>query len=794
MDHPQPLSAAETALSPVPKMTVDISSTNTEIRAKNICGSTHFDNSHVKTPSQSITTQNLEQLHTHQELRGETLLDLDEKADGATMNENHSSPTISGNEHSTLSAPVTTTAAITDNTSAAEATTSTGGDTLTLIREDLAAGHFNIPDINGQHIDHESPPPGTYRFPRASSPYYESLHRRRFSRTHLLPDSSLPFNSQVMEHVKDWAQLASTIQDEAKRKEVLDHVFEVLQKVWFEALRIGYDPGAISDNGLPPVTRAKPRKEIDPMKTPIFISRSYKQSELWAVTAGELEEAGVSENRVRRRAAGDLDLGDALLQEVLVDCEGVISKEDWYAVMERSELNPTGRSLFLYALFEVQWSRYSLEKLQKLYKKFHTRQQKENTQKRIDAEQERHDLFMALALEVNERTGSSRSPSPTPNQDRPKEVIEVDQNSDPHATLSAESGPDDVDIDTTELSTTPGLMSNEAESTAVLHITVGSDSGAASPTDLKRPLSLEVAEEKELLPLTKKLKSLESHPDTSRDVSIMSEKLDPTRQPVYPPHEGLAQEDQGFRRSTRKQSKKQLCLVTLHIPGGFNPADFSSEKVFSYKGFDYRYTRSSTLTQRRSMDEALHNYVQSWIKPQKGLDLTWRFGKYEALGGPHDDERKTVIHGFWDNKDGSKVEGAEWFYEGDGEWQPSVEVEAQQPMARGFIDDGDDDVLEEEEEEDAPAVPKITLVNKHLKNAIQERRSHGKRKTRNSGKKSKEKSKKRGRVGSLPAPSPLSQTVSSATSSSNKNSRSSRRATRSARKSSDGSDEDWHPD
>ncbi|KAI1622625.1 hypothetical protein EDD37DRAFT_482208 [Exophiala viscosa] len=648
---PRPTPAEGFSSTSDPRSTLE--TTPTQAQPKNLCRSTGLEESHVMASAQSIR-------------------------DEATVNGNPSPPKSCGDEYSPLTGTLTTAAKSFESTPPEEAAASTSGGTLALIQQDLVAGRFNIPDFNGQHIDLESPPSGTYRFPPASSPFYASPHRQRFSRTRLLPDSSLPFNIQIMEHVKDWAQFASTIQDESKRREVLDHVFEILQKVWFEALRIGYDPETIPGNGTrshtrgvsqskrlanpghPPMMRARPRKGLDPMKVPVFVSRAYKESELWAVTAGELKEAGVSEDRVRQRAAGDLDDGDAILQEVLHDCEGVISKEDWHAVMDRTDSNPTGRSLFLYALFEVQWSRHNLEKLQKLYEKFATRQQKDNTQKRIDAEKERHDLFMALALEVNERTGLSRSPSPIPDQDTPSELIEVCQISDPDATDSMGFGPEDVEIDRTDFATVLGVESNGNEAMVNLHTAAAPAPEAANSKGLKRSSSPEVAEEDRQLPPSKKLRSLPSYPDATRAVPSADKDPVPIRQPVVPPIGGVAQEDQDSNRS------KSKCIVALHVPGGFNPADFSSEKVFFYKGFGYRYARQSTLAQRRSMDEALHKYVHSWIKPQKGLDATWRFGKYEALCDPNDGERTTVIHGFWDEKDGSKVKGADWFYDGDG--------------------------------------------------------------------------------------------------------------------------------
>lgn len=924
MDFPQPTAATENVSAPCSKTIIGEKSTDTETQAKDVRGSAHMEEQNGETSPYLIMSQDVGQLQKQHEPLGSGLIVPEGNPGEATIVESPSSPRTSSDEHSVPPALSSSAPTDVEKSPAVEAEASTFADIRTVIRQDLLAGRFSISEVKGQHVDVEPPPPGTYKFPPALLPCHTSLHRQRFSRSHLLPDRNLPFNIQIMEHVKDWAELASTIRDDARRKEVLDRVFEILQNVWFEALRIGYDPGTVPENGVrsrskavsqvkksadpgrpPTMMRARPRKSLDPMKVPIFMSKSYKNAELWAVTAGELKEAGVSEDRIRQRAAGDLSMGDEIFQEILHECEGVISKEDWYAVAESTELNPKGRNLFLYALFEVQWSRMSMEKLRRLHDDFPTRQQKENTRKRIDAEKERHDLFLALALEVNERISSSRSPSPTPNQGEGNEATEAEQNLDQD---SAQSGQTETFLGLSEaiinepswgsmidlfersgfshenLTTDPiseqqsdnlnlakhalsdllehvherqllsdaanrtddfeknleicaqigeiekeiaerkdalrGLLqtlrgTNVAADSATEGEDVEMDETALSTTEghtpgpstsLKRPLSPELAEDENHPPPPKKPKSLPlQHPDASSEVSVATKPsmaMPDKPRPDIPATSPLPQHDESFAPSDQMQSNKPSCPVALRVPGGFNPAEFSSETVFSYKGFKYRYTRSSTLAQRRSMDEALHDYVRYWTRPRKGFDLTWRFGRYEAIADPHDEERATVIHGFWDEKDGSKVKGVEWFYEGDGEWQPPAEAENEQPMAQDALYDDDQEEAAEEgneeeeaddddgEDEPAPPVAKISLVNKHLQNVIRLRRADGKRKTRDSVKKAKEKSKKRGLAGSHSAPSPLSQAVSTTRSASGSPSSATRRARKPRRKPGDAAPDD----
>ncbi|KIX01419.1 uncharacterized protein Z518_09145 [Rhinocladiella mackenziei CBS 650.93] len=84
-------------------------------------------------------------------------------------------------------------------------------------------------------------------------------------------------------------------------------------------------------------------------------------------------------------------------------------------------------------------------------------------------------------------------------------------------------------------------------------------------------------------------------------------------------------------------------IVALRASPTFNPAELSSDTLFSHqRGFKYRYTRNSTLAQRRSMDEPLDTYIRDWSKTS-----AW-YGRYEVLTHPDDPERPGIIHGIWD--------------------------------------------------------------------------------------------------------------------------------------------------
>ncbi|OAP63201.1 hypothetical protein AYL99_02428 [Fonsecaea erecta] len=306
--------------------------------------------------------------------------------------------------------------------------TMTDDNVRAAIRKDLQSGRFEIPPFTrADNIDAPIENLARRPFPPAlMATSSHSRHRQRFDRSALLPDSNLPFCAQIMEHVKDWAEWGTRIADEQRRKEVLDHVFEVLSKAWFEALRLGYNPGTPDTKSTAPqvstkrsaqrqddvpvgLPRGKPRlrRETSPSKMP-FLVANHKDGPSWAITAGELEEAGVSESRVRSRtaAANTPELGEELLNKVLNDLGGRILPSDWHRIMDVTRLNPMGRDLMVYCLYEALKLRKSLANLWELYNHFPTARQKENTKRRIDAEQELHDLFMALALELNEENPS----------------------------------------------------------------------------------------------------------------------------------------------------------------------------------------------------------------------------------------------------------------------------------------------------------------------------------------------------------------------------------------------------
>ncbi|EXJ78070.1 hypothetical protein A1O3_09231 [Capronia epimyces CBS 606.96] len=893
----------------------------------------------------------------------------------------------------------------------------------TAFREGLESGKYEIPEWGKQNGTGKAATPVSYGFPPALPPNYRSRHRARFDRACLLPDRKLPFNAQIMEHVKDWADLGSRIEDSQRRKEVLDRAFETLTNVWYEALRVGYDPGPSEPTGKGPksaqqtrttVVSSKTKKEHgpgrppgpvgksrqkSPSRAPIFISRSHRDGSYWAITAGELQEACVSEERIRQRAtSGDLKEGQQLLEDVLQRLGGTISRSDWWKTIKTTKLNPWGRNLLLYSLYEVQMSRQSISHLEQLYAGFSQARQRENTQRRIDEEKERYNLFMALALEVNDKASSSRSSTPpdaqadtgesshcpveTPpvmNLDPPTDVGSlasiikladaVLNETDPANLITCLEAGGLTDIsniadvlpdgprsildrtkhnmgalllharETCSLSESNGQAADfnadrkDCEKAQVLeskifqkkkilqlllplleaelyraqkrethahvawddaHVT-GENSPLSSETQahivtgslstgnnaLKHALSAEdlTAVEGELSPMKKQKTHQDQQVDSPSLTAVSGEcdvagkntgattgenKLEARARRVQNSVEqpdskkaqyirfqilpkvndmltragmapatttswrqlrealgdaGVPIEDRnaltreingGFEQGwqipeqdastsapsgalttngdcpqavqqplqaddimlssrtipTMEPDRRSL-IVKLPLPLTFNPAELSSDTVFSHKGFKYRYTRQSTFAQRKSMDEVLDTYVRERSRPQPELMADWRpeprFGTYEVLTHPEDPERTSIIHGFWDQRDGSQVQGQEWFYHGDGEMEHMGQHE-QLTTEDNDGDSGNDDQttpLSDVNAQSTATSQSNSLVNKHLKNVLRLKRNstHWTVDKSSVEKKGRSKSKAKHRVTSMVGPSPLSQSM-----------------------------------
>ncbi|EXJ57249.1 hypothetical protein A1O7_07596 [Cladophialophora yegresii CBS 114405] len=534
----------------------------------------------------------------------------------------------------------------------------------------------------------------TYQFPPALlDPDSISKHRKRFDRSALLPDSDLPLSSQIMGCSQSWAMWIAEIPDEedVKREKLLDRVFDMATKAWFEALRLGYKPDVGGAETAAPRTptkqpvvqgedipsglrgRPRPKKETDPLQIPVLTAFSHKNGPRWLITAGELEAAGISMTRLQRRAAAKSDLaeaGDELLARVLEVYNGQLTARDWFDVAERTNLNPLGRDLQMYCLYEVMKSRESIAQLRSYFPNFKTAKQKENTQKRIDEEQERQDLFAALALELEE--DDPRSPTPSVSSSTSTREGSV---SSAHMTKTPE---------TSDLVQFHSLVD-------AVESTVGKDDTAASYVDneiVPAANEEEMTEVPESAPIESNKRFLDSEEDdalvpstpaTKKQKREDEERAWPIEVPAPLVQLGVDNRNDGPPTSTAVTAptvesptfnnvQQPSLFVKLRTRPGFDPEKLTSTKVFYQDGFRYRYTAGSTLAQRFSIGDTLHDYIGRSTHQHMGANDERRFGTYQGLTHGDDPSRTTIVHGVWDLRDGSQPAGFERFYNGSAEY------------------------------------------------------------------------------------------------------------------------------
>ena len=708
-----------------------------------------------------------------------------------------------------------------------EATNLEHSDICSSVREDLRSGNFSIPPFRGSgNTDVPTDSPVVYQFPPALlGSDAVSQHRRRFDRSILVPNSDLPLSSQIMGYARTWGEWIAQIPDEEKREQLLDRVYEMATKAWFEAIRVGYKPDVVATRRAAPkaptkrpakrveelplaLRSAKPKRDPLPAEVPVVVA-GHDKGLAWAVTAGELQEAGVSETRIHRRAADRDSLeedGEKLVVRVLDDYNGGIAPKDWYDIEEKTELNPWGRDLQAYCVYEILKSRASVVNLEGYYERQKGRKQRENTQRRIDEENERGDLFMALALELDE----DNPRSPTPPVPGSSSVRAVSMSS-----VSAASTADIVHTHQLEsLVNAVGTILQETEIAymiSTLELYKISEAEIKSDTSTEAMTSVERCEQvlREILFGAREWQTLTDNPATDVDTSsqtrelelqiarlkeilgdllptlvveqdatstdlngdnkvvdktiqavnfsdedvMMSEASDlalssPAKRPAEPEENGapenqapvtkklrseghrrhsevevlvplIEQGGEGFDQSDKEpltstkvgsnstelmaetNALKAGRRITLHIRPDWDPARYTSEKVFHCEGFSYRYARESTMAQRVAMTDILIRYVQDCNHQRNDSNNGWRFGKYQYLTHPDDPTSTTIIHGVWNLKDGSRPGGFERFYGGKADYSAELD--------NALMSDTE---AEDDEEPRPPPSPKRMAITK----------------------------------------------------------------------------------
>ena len=281
-----------------------------------------------------------------------------------------------------------------------------------------------------------APPPDIWQIPSPSWWTQKLPHRKRAMQPKTLPPANVPFFEQVKAYIQRWGTWIATVEDDKRREELMQRVITGMENVWQMGVDRGFQmefvdtvsrndqstgaatmsgsqlAASIVDNGKGN-QKSRKKRPTDPAKEPIITSETWKNSSQYAITRGEMEATGVTEAALQARlqsASFEQD-GEELLRATVKELEEDMVFRDWHNVEPRTQTNPHGRELSTYCLYEVQQSRKSISTLENLLARFTGYPLRmKNTSRRIDEERERHNKFLALALELNE-SGKRHQPS-----------------------------------------------------------------------------------------------------------------------------------------------------------------------------------------------------------------------------------------------------------------------------------------------------------------------------------------------------------------------------------------------
>ncbi|KAK5058718.1 hypothetical protein LTR84_010982 [Exophiala bonariae] len=317
------------------------------------------------------------------------------------------------------------TSSLTTNETGSITTTSHVGARETA-RTALATGNLRVPKFSKSSGENQKPDAVSLPTFAASdnplTPYQSIRYRLPFGPAISPPNPNLSFKTQILENTRQWVFLASSIVDEKRRKDVLDRAFDKYEKIWFEALRIGYKSGGESSpRGEPDLQNSERRgnanksrkRDIPPHAVHVFIPEKFKNNQgrpfpLTGITAGELQEAGITEAQVRKRAHdGEYSRAREIFHDVYDDLERSVEEGDWQGTATRTTLNPTGRDLFFYCLYVTQLYEQSRRQLEQYQARFKTHNQIRNGLRNIEKTEKERRIFLAMALELAELESTS---------------------------------------------------------------------------------------------------------------------------------------------------------------------------------------------------------------------------------------------------------------------------------------------------------------------------------------------------------------------------------------------------
>ena len=235
----------------------------------------------------------------------------------------------------------------------------------------------------------------------------------------VLPPPTAPVYLQVLTYIQRFTLWCAKIEDKERWEQMTTYLGEKMEKVWMQAMRDGFIPQDWDDDAeirarigeehlaaQEAQLKAQKKRPVDPRAEVVIDTKRGKNTSQNVITIGEIEEAGVSFDMVKQRVdIGDLSGGDFLMRRTLQEYgrEDQLDSTDWLGGVQRTAYNPRGRDLQAYCLWEVQQSVDEMHMLERLILTFKMEVQRKNTRARIADEQRRHDLCLALALELDSK-------------------------------------------------------------------------------------------------------------------------------------------------------------------------------------------------------------------------------------------------------------------------------------------------------------------------------------------------------------------------------------------------------
>ena len=269
-----------------------------------------------------------------------------------------------------------------------------------------------------KRTDRSSAPPEDLGSLRSQEQFRRLNYLDRFT-LDVLPPPTAPVYLQVLTYIQRFTLWCAKIEDKERWEEMTTYLGEKMEKVWMQAMREGLIPQNWDDDAeirarigeehlaaQEAQLKAQKKRPVDPRAEVVIDTKRNKNTSQNVITIGEIEEAGVNFDRVKRRVeSGDLDGGSSLMRRTLQEYgrEDQLYSTDWLGGGQRTAYNPRGRDLQAYCLWEVQECLDEMHKLGRLLLTFKMEIQKKNTRVRVADEQRRHDLCLALALELDSK-------------------------------------------------------------------------------------------------------------------------------------------------------------------------------------------------------------------------------------------------------------------------------------------------------------------------------------------------------------------------------------------------------